>query len=303
MRLLLYVGQPNKRIFQVFQMSTWSRSSYSAAAAAAAPHTEDGWQTVGGGRRFPSQQQEPSASRWDSGASRNNTSFGRSTYGSDIPSAFSKKPRDGDRPPRRVTDEEARRDYIMKLAAEKAKADAEQAKQIADTPDNFPSLGGPKRVAAAAAPPPAKKSWSTHIKIANNENEQKRLTDEKAAKEAAEKLAEGMTVLRLNRTEMREPFFTTGEIETEADFQRNEKLRSSIWNDHSYQAGTAASEAIRRQCFSRFSIMEEQEKYDYNKESGYGDDSFGDDEAPPRAYSPHSPKYPHSFDEAEEAEE
>jgi hypothetical protein len=199
-----------------------------------------------------------------------------------MPSAFSKKPRD-DRPPRRITDEEARRDYVMKLAAEKARTEAEQAKQIADTEDNFPSLGSrsaPKRSGAAAVPPAPKKSWSSHIISANDENEQKRLADEKVAKEATEKLAEGMTILRLGRQDMRQPFFTTGEIETVTDFDRNERLR--------------------RACFSS-SIMEEQEKYDSNRDISYREDDLGDE--PARAYSPHSPKYPHTFDDEEAAEE
>jgi hypothetical protein len=169
----------------------------------------------------------------------------------------------------------------MKLAAEKSAKEAEQAKQLVDTEDNFPSLSAPKRSTAAAAAPPPKKSWATQIKTANDEHEQKRLAEEKAAQEAADKLAEGVSVIRLNRKEMRHPFFTTGEIEKEVDFIRNE--------------------ALNRACFAS-SIMEEQEKYDYNREAGYGQEDF-DDEAPPgpRAYSPHSPPYSPTYHEEDEA--
>jgi hypothetical protein len=276
-------------------MSSWARSTYRTAptptptpAPAPAeggrvfptdnqlspttPTSQDSsWQTVGAPRsaRTWGPSGDANGSRWGSSAS----TF-RSSGGGDMPSAFSKKPRDdGDRPPRRVTEEEARRDYMMKLAADKARADAEQAKQIADTEDNFPSLGSPKRTSASQQPPAPKKSWSAHIISANDENEQKHLADEKAAKEADDKLADGITVLRLNRKDVREPFFTTGHPEKEADFLHNE--------------------AIRRACFSS-SIMEEQEKYDYNREISYREDNL--DEEPSaaaegsRAYSPHSPK-------------
>jgi hypothetical protein len=274
-------------------MSSWSRSSYNSAAAAppaAAAANTDGWQTVGSPRSTRTWgSEQPTTSRWGQ-QPRGWPSSG----GQDMPSAFSKKPRGDDRPPRRQTDEEARRDYMIKLAAEKAVKEAEQAKQIANTQDNFPSLGAPKRAAAAAAPPPPKsnaglaqsspmgrtqKSWATQIKQANDENEQKRLADEKAAAEAADKLAEGVVVLRLGtREEMRDPFFTTGEIEREADFFRNERLR--------------------RACFSS-SIMEEQEKYDYNQGAGYGQDDLEEDAPPQRSYSPHSPPYSPTYHEEE----
>ncbi len=273
-------------------MSSWSRSSYRPAAAAATENLPtDGWTTVGAPRatRTWGGGSESSSSRWASsgGGGGSNRTWGGGAPRSEMPSAFSKKPREDDRP-RRMTDEEVRRDYMMKQAAEKARLEAEQAKQIADTEDNFPSLGAksappfgnpPKRSTAPAAPLP-KKSWAAQIKIANDEHEQKRQADEQAAKEAADKLAEGMTVLRLGRKDMREPFFTTGQIETEADFFRNE--------------------AIRRACFSS-TIMEEQEKYDYNRELNYREDDLDDE--PPRAYSPHSPTYPHSFDDEDDAHE
>jgi hypothetical protein len=293
-------------------MSSWARSTYRTASATASASVkapaeggrvfptdnqissttttsqDSTWQTVGTPRsaRTWGSSGDGNGSRWGSSAS----TFHNSGGGGDMPSAFTKKPRDGgDRPPRRITDEEARRDYMMKLAAEKARADAEQAKQIADTEDNFPSLGASsanKRPSASQQPPAPKKSWSAHIITANDENEQKLLADEKADKEAQDKLADGMTVLRLYRKEMREPFFTTGEIETEKDFFRNERLRA--------------------ECFSS-SIIAEQEKYDYNREISYREDDF--DEEPSaaagagRAYSPHSPKFPHSFDDEEAPED
>ena len=268
-------------------MSSWSRSSYKGAAAAepaaAAAANTYGWQTVGAPRSTRAWgSEQPTTSRWGQQTRGWPSSGGGG--GQEMPSAFSKKPRGDDRPPRRQTDEEARRDYMIKLAAEKAVKEAEQAKKIADTQDNFPSLGAPKRAAAAPPPPKsnaglAQKSWATQIKQANDENEQKRLADEKAAAEEAEKLAEGIVVLRLGtREEMRDPFFTTGEIEREADFSRNERLR--------------------RACFTS-SIMEEQEKYDYNQGTGYGQDDLGDDE-PRRAYSPHSPPYSPTYHEEEE---
>lgn len=282
-------------------MSSWSRTSYRTDKDTKNDRLleirEDqgnGWQTVGAPRAARTWGGGSENSRWASsgGGSR---AWGGGAPRSEMPSAFSKKPREDDRPPRRTTDEEARREYMMKLAAEKARAEAEQAKQIADTEDNFPSLGAPKRTTAAQSAPPSKshaklaqsqppgltqKSWAAQIKTANDENEQKRLADEQAAKEAADKLAEGMTVLRLGRKEMREPFFTTGQIETEADFAQNERLR--------------------RACFSS-TIMEEQEKYDYNREVSYREEDFDDE--PVRVYSPHSPKYPHSFDYEETLEE
>jgi len=289
-------------------MSSWSRSTYRTASASASASA-----SAEGGRVFPTDNQISSTtttsqdSSWQTvGAPRsartwgssgngdgNGSRWGSSASQGDMPSAFSKKPRDGgDRPPRRITEEEARRDYMMKLAAEKARTDAEQAKQIADTEDNFPSLGASsanKRTSASQMPPAPKKSWSAHIISANDENQQKRLADEKATKEAEDKLASGMTVLRLDRKEMREPFFTTGYPENAESFARNEALRLSVWNE---PAST---------------IMEEQEKYDYNREISYREEDF--DEEPSaaaeacRAYSPHSPKYPHSFDEEEAPEE
>lgn len=262
-------------------MSSWSRSSYRSAAAepAAAAADTDGWQTVGAPRSTRTWgSDQPTTSRWGQQTRTWSSSGGG---GPEMPSAFSKKPRGDDRPPRRQTDEEARRDYMMKLAAEKAVKEAEQAKQIADTEDNFPTLGGPKRsLAAPLAPPPPKKTWATQIKKANDENEQKRLAEEKAAEEEANKLAEGMTVLRINRKDMREPFFTTGAIEREGDFARNEVLR--------------------RACFSS-SIMAEQEKYDYNNEAAYGHDDLDSDE-PRRAYSPHSPPYSPTYREEDQDE-
>jgi hypothetical protein len=275
-------------------MSSWSRSSYRTSSGLrpeeSLPPTgggredqSNGWQTVGT-RAWGGRSEAPSTSRWGPTGSSTSLQPGSRVWGTsapqnDMPSAFSKKPRDGGDRPRRITEEEARRDYMMKLAADKARADAEQAKQIADTEDNFPSLGSQvgKRSGAVAAPLP-KKSWSAHIISANDEHEQKRVVDEKAAKEAQDKLADGMTVLRLDRKDVREPFFTTGQIETEADFFRNERLRHA--------------------CFSS-SIMAEQEKFDYNQEVNYREDDL-DDAPPGRVYSPHSPKYPHSFDDEEE---
>ncbi len=192
-----------------------------------------------------------------------------------MPSAFSKKRHGDDRPPRRQTEEEARRDYMMKLAAEKAVKAAAQAKLLVDTEDNFPSLGAGGAKAKKAAPPTT--SWATQIKNAGDENEQKRRAAADA--EATNKLSEGVTVLRIGaRKEMREPFFTTGEAEKENDFQNNETLR--------------------RACFSS-SIIAEQEKYDYNNATGYGQDDL-DDAPPGRAYSPHSPPYSPTCHEEDE---
>lgn len=267
-------------------MSSWSRSSYSAPAEAA-----DGWQTV-----------TPRATRtWGSSAAPAAgagqrawpSSAGAGAGGGDMPSAFMKKPRGDDRPPRRQTEEEARRDYVMKLAAEKAVKEAAQAKQLADTQDNFPSLGAGAAAKPKKAAPPTT-SWATQIKNAGDENEQKRRAA--AAEEAANKLSEGITVLRLgSRKEMREPFFTTGQAEKEADFHNNEILRSSIWDDRSNHT---QSETLRRACFSS-SIIAEQEKYDYNRATGYGEDDL-DDGAPPHRYSPHSPPYSPTCHEEDE---
>ena len=281
-------------------MSTWSRSSYNTTTAsgggggAAEPSTRqwpdaDGWQTVGKRNWGSSQQQQSqdsSSNRWSSASGGGGG--GSNRRWDETPSAFSKKPRDGDRPPRRQTEEEAQRDYVMKLAAQKSAKEAEQAKQLVDTEDNFPVLSAPKRSTATATAPLPKKSWATQIKTANDENEQKRLAEEKVAKEAADKLADNISVISLNRREMRQPFFTTGTIEKEVDFLRNEALRSSIWDEP-------------RACFAS-SIMEEQEKYDYNQNTGYGNDSL-DDEAPRddhRVYSPHSPPYSPTYHEEEE---
>ena len=86
-------------------------------------------------------------------------------------------------------------------------------------------------------------------------------------------------MLRLgSRKDMREPFFTTGELEKEANFHNNE--------------------ALRRACFSS-SIIAEQEKYDYNRATGYGEDDL-DDGAPPHRYSPHSPPYSPTCHEEDE---